>query len=93
MVTDGKNGTNWEERRMDTTFVRVGDYFLNLDMVSWAQIISNEAHPNHRALRLASGLGGSPGQLTLEGKDAEEFITFLESYGHDLNPPAFKPLP
>jgi hypothetical protein len=78
---------------METNFVRVGDYFINLDRVLWARITHQETHPYRRSLTLVSSPGEPPTQLTLEGENAEMLITYFETHGHDLNPPAFKPLP
>lgn len=78
---------------MEASFVRVGDYFINLDMVLWAQISHPETDPHRRCLTLVSSPGDSPNRLTLEGESAEMLITYFETHGHDLNPPAFKPLP
>ena len=78
---------------MEANFVRVGEYFINLDMVLWAQITHVKSHPHRRCLTLASSPGDASNRLTLEGENAEMLITYFETHGHDLNPPAFKPLP
>ena len=78
---------------METNFVRVGDYFINLDRVLGAHITHDKTHPHRRTLSFISESGNSSKHLTFEGENAEVLITFLESHGHDLNPPAFKPSP
>ena len=82
-----------EERNMETNFVRLGDYFINLERLLWARITHDETHPHHRTLSLSFGPGDSPRHLTFEGQEADVFISFFEMHGHDLNPPAFKPSP
>lgn len=82
-----------EETDMKTNFIRMGDYFINPDRILWARISHDATHPHRRTLTLLSGAGEDSAQLTFEGEDAEELITFFEKQGHDLNPPAFKPSP
>lgn len=76
---------------MQTYFIRIGKYFINLETILWVHIAQSDPHPRHRSLTLVSG-GGAAGSLTFGGQEAEAFLTFLESHSHDLNPPEFKPL-
>jgi hypothetical protein len=65
---------------MELTIVQVGDYFINLNNLLWAQIRRHGADPNKTLLLLAfsEDVSGS-GQITIEGTQADRLIDFLKS--------------
>jgi len=70
---------------VESKLLRVGDCFVNLNTLSWAQIRSDGRDKTKRLLLLFYGDGENSRQvLQLSSVEAEQLIAFLESTSIDL---------
>jgi hypothetical protein len=74
-----------EVQRVESKLLRVGDYFVNLNTLLWAQIRSDGRDKTKRLLLLVYGHGENSRQmLQVDSVEAEQLIAFLESNSIDL---------
>jgi hypothetical protein len=69
---------------MEPKMVRVGEYFINIGNLLWAQATPNAQDPTIQLLLLTFGAGEPPLQLTLADSDATRLIQLLESMSQVL---------
>ena len=69
---------------MEPTLVRVGDYFINLGNLLWAQATPSATDPEVQLLLLTFGAGEPPLQLTLADSDATKLMHLFESMSQEL---------
>jgi hypothetical protein len=69
---------------MEPKIVRVGDYFINIGNLLWAQATPSATDPEVQLMLLTFGPGEPPLQLTLADSDATKLIHLLESMSQEL---------
>jgi hypothetical protein len=69
---------------MESKIVRVGEYFINIGNLLWAQATPSATDPEVQLILLTFGTGEPPLQLTLSENDATKLIHFLESMSQEL---------
>jgi hypothetical protein len=69
---------------MEPKIVRVGEYFINLSNLLWAQATPSAPDPDVQLLHLTFGAGEPPLQLTLSDSEASKLIHLLESMSQEL---------
>jgi len=69
---------------MEPKIVRVGEYFINISNLLWAQATPDAQDPTIQLLLLTFGAGEPPLQLTLTNSDATRLIQRLESMSQEL---------
>ena len=69
---------------MEPQIVRVGDYFINISNLLWAQATRSATDPDVQVLLLTFGAGEPPLQLTLSDSDAIKLINLLDSMSQEL---------
>jgi hypothetical protein len=71
-------------RLMEPKILRVGEYFINLGNLLWAQATRSATDPDVQVLLLTFGAGEPPLQLTLSDSDATKLIDLLDSMSQGL---------
>ena len=69
---------------MEPHMVRVGDYFINLGNLLWAQAPPSATDPDVQLLVLTFGAGEPPLQLTLADRDATKLMHLFASMSQEL---------
>ena len=69
---------------MEPKILRVGEYFINLANLLWAQATCSATEPDVQLLLLTFGAGEPPLQLTLSDSDATKLIHLLNSMSQEL---------
>jgi hypothetical protein len=69
---------------MESKIVRVGEYFINIGNLLWAQATPSATDPEVQLILSTFGAGEPPLQLTLSENDATKLIHFLESMSQEL---------
>ena len=69
---------------MEPKIVRVGEYFINIGNLLWAQATPSATDPEVQLLLLTFGAGEPPLQLTLSDSDATKLMHLFESMSQEL---------